>query len=627
MTDVIMPQMGESIAEGTITKWLKKVGDKVERDEPLFEISTDKVDAEIPAPAAGVLKEIRVEPGTTVPINTVVGVIARRGRGRGGARAGAAAAAPPAPAARRGAAPRPRPPAPAPPPAPPAAAPRRGAAAAPPRLRLRSAGRQRRAARGARPGARRRLPRRAPRRPPPPAPEKPRAEMTRGRAAPDPLVARRAQDRGRARRGHPRDPGHRHLGPRDQAGHPGPPRDARPAAATRRRPPAAPRAPRAARRDRAPRRRAGAGAAPPPAAPRPIARRARRDRADVAHPPEDRRAHGAVEAHLGARHDGLRDRHDAAWTSCARSTAQAYEERSGVKLTYLPFILKATVDALKAFPILNASVEGDNIVYKKDINLGIAVALDWGLIVPGDPQRRREEPARAWPGPSTTWPSARAAKKLKVDEVQGGTFTITNPGVFGSLFGTPIINQPQVGDPRRRHDREAAGGARRRHRHPHHGLLRPDLRPPHRGRRRRRPLHGPHQEGPAGVRRSRRLLSRSVRRRPSRRWTSAGSGASPTPRASSCRRGWSRERQAGRDPRHAAAARARSRLHPRPQRARRERALPRGRAARARLRGLRDRPRRRRHLPRPRAGRRLSRSWTSRPTAATSTATCATSRR
>jgi pyruvate dehydrogenase E2 component (dihydrolipoamide acetyltransferase) len=123
---------------------------------------------------------------------------------------------------------------------------------------------------------------------------------------------------------------------------------------------------------------------------------------------------------------------------------QAYEERSGVKLTYLPFIIKATVDALKAFPILNSSVDGDSIVYKKDINIGLAVALDWGLIVPvirGADEKNVLGFAKA----VIDLAERARGKKLKVEEIQGGTFTITNPGVFGSLFGTPIINQPQVG--------------------------------------------------------------------------------------------------------------------------------------------------------------------------------------
>jgi pyruvate dehydrogenase E2 component (dihydrolipoamide acetyltransferase) len=121
----------------------------------------------------------------------------------------------------------------------------------------------------------------------------------------------------------------------------------------------------------------------------------------------------------------------------------AYEERSGVKLTYLPFILKATVDALKAFPVLNASVDGDAIVYKQEINVGLAVALDWGLIVPVIHNADEKNLLGLARAVSDLAERART-KKLKVDEVQGGTFTITNPGVFGSLFGTPIINQPQV---------------------------------------------------------------------------------------------------------------------------------------------------------------------------------------
>jgi pyruvate dehydrogenase E2 component (dihydrolipoyllysine-residue acetyltransferase) len=121
-----------------------------------------------------------------------------------------------------------------------------------------------------------------------------------------------------------------------------------------------------------------------------------------------------------------------------------YQERSGVKLTYLPFIVKATVDALKAFPILNASVDGDNVVYKKDLNIGIAVALDWGLIVPVI--RNADEKNVLGLARAVNDLAERArTKRLKIEEVQGGTFTITNPGVFGSLFGTPIINQPQDG--------------------------------------------------------------------------------------------------------------------------------------------------------------------------------------
>jgi 2-oxoglutarate dehydrogenase E2 component (dihydrolipoamide succinyltransferase) len=125
-----------------------------------------------------------------------------------------------------------------------------------------------------------------------------------------------------------------------------------------------------------------------------------------------------------------------------RKYRQQYEER-GVKLTYLPFIMKATVDALAAFPVLNASVEGENIVYRREVHLGMAVALDWGLIVPVI--RNAEEKNILGLARTVNDLAERArTKRLKVDEVQGGTFTITNPGVFGSLFGTPIINQPQV---------------------------------------------------------------------------------------------------------------------------------------------------------------------------------------
>ncbi len=122
---------------------------------------------------------------------------------------------------------------------------------------------------------------------------------------------------------------------------------------------------------------------------------------------------------------------------------ESYEERSGVKLTYMPFILKATVDALKAFPVVNASIEGDNILYRKDINIGVAVALDWGLIVPVIHNADEKNILGLARAVNDLAERARS-KRLKVEEVQGGTFTITNPGVFGSLFGTPIINQPQV---------------------------------------------------------------------------------------------------------------------------------------------------------------------------------------
>jgi pyruvate dehydrogenase E2 component (dihydrolipoyllysine-residue acetyltransferase) len=426
MTDVIMPQMGESIAEGTVTKWMKNVGDRVERDEPLFEISTDKVDAEIPAPAAGILKEIRVQPGATVPINTVVGVIAAEGQVA--AVAPTTAAAPPAASA----------PAAAPPPA---AAPVATVKAAPSPTRVAEA------------------PAPVPSRtavPPvnftlepdrPAAAEKPRSEMTvdelrqtrsspvvRRIAAEHNLDIREVPGTGIAGRVTKQDIlGHiesRWEAPAPSAGAAAPVPPAAPAAPPTVSPPASAPSPRAA-------------AAPPaPAAPS-FARGARIEVVPMS-PIRKKTAEHMVlskrtSAHVATvfeidmtRVDQLRQKY-----------RQAYEERSGVRLTYMPFILKASIDALKAFPILNASIDGDSIVHRKDINLGLAVALDWGLIVPVIHNADEKNVLGLARAINDLADRARA-KKLRVEEVQGGTFTITNPGVFGSLFGTPIINQPQV---------------------------------------------------------------------------------------------------------------------------------------------------------------------------------------
>jgi 2-oxoglutarate dehydrogenase E2 component (dihydrolipoamide succinyltransferase) len=387
MTDVIMPQMGESIAEGTLTKWLKNVGDSIERDEPLFEISTDKVDAEIPSPAAGVLQEIRVQPGETVEVNSVVGVI-----GSGDAAAAQAPSSEPAPAAPASeptAAPAQPPPpaAPTPPPAAPAAS---AAPASPP-------------------------------------PERSRAEMSveelrqqrsspvvRRIAAEHQVDLRELSGSGISGRVTKQDI-LEHIARRDSDAEPGP-AVAAPGAAQ-----AAPAVP------VVPAYLPGEAVELVPMSP------IRRKTAE--HMVLSKR----ISAHVStvfevdmSRVDELRRKH-----------RQSYEERSGVRLAYLPFIVKATIDALKEFPILNSSVDGENIVYRREINLGIAVALDWGLIVPvirGADEKNILGLTRAI---GDIAERARA-KKLKVDEVQGGTFTITNPGVFGSLFGTPIINQPQV---------------------------------------------------------------------------------------------------------------------------------------------------------------------------------------
>ncbi len=400
MTDVIMPQMGESIAEGTVTKWMKNVGDRVQRDEPLFEISTDKVDAEIPAPATGVLKEIRVQPGATVPINTVVAVIAAEGAAVvAPVVAPAAPEAPPAGSVAR----------PAPPDAPPA----------PPVNFVLE-------------------PEQAPR------PDRPRSEMTADelrQTRSSPVVRRIAAEHNLDIREVPGTGIAGRVTKQDILGH----IETRAASSAAPTPFPAPMIPPPSRPAAAPAGRSAPPASPPPAAPAtPAVGSETRGQVVPMSPIRKKTAEHMVlskrtSAHVATvfeidmtRVDQLRQHH-----------RPAYEQRSGVRLTYLPFILKATVDALKAFPVLNASIDGDSIVYHKDVNVGLAVALDWGLIVPVI-HRADEKNLLGLARAVNDLADRARAKKLRVDEVQGGTFTITNPGVFGSLFGTPIINQPQV---------------------------------------------------------------------------------------------------------------------------------------------------------------------------------------
>jgi 2-oxoglutarate dehydrogenase E2 component (dihydrolipoamide succinyltransferase) len=471
MTDVIMPQMGESIAEGTITKWMKNVGDKIERDEPLFEISTDKVDAEIPAPASGVLKEIRAQAGETVPINTVVAVIAADGdAARPAAPPAVAAPAPapapaaPAPAPAAAAPPAPQSPIPIPPPppfsTPPVAMTAAAAPAVPPPVFTLEP-----PPAGPRPVA----PPTAPPAPAAPAPpaaaEKPRSEMTvdelrqtrsspvvRRIAAEHNVDIREVQGTGISGRVTKQDIMGHLEGRTAEAPAPAPTATpfvaSAPAPAPPSPPPApAPAAPAPAASSSAAAHPASAPSAPPPAAPAPARPApAGGGRVEVVPMSPIRRktaehmvASKRTSAHVTTvfeidmtRIDQLRAQH-----------GPAYQERSGVRLTYMPFILKSTIDALKAFPVLNASIEGDSIVYRKDVNIGIAVALDWGLIVPVIHDADEKNLLGLARAVNDLADRARA-KKLKVDEVQGGTFTLTNPGVFGSLFGTPIINQPQV---------------------------------------------------------------------------------------------------------------------------------------------------------------------------------------
>jgi len=383
--DVIMPQMGESIAEGTLSRWIRKVGDEVKRDEPIFEISTDKVDAEIPSPSAGVLAEILVQEGQTVAVQTVVARIETE--------KGAAAAAPsapaPAPAAATASKPAPPPPAPAP------AAPARPAAPPP--------------APAVTPAA------------VPVAADGPETAEERLRRRSTPLVRKIAAE-------HQVDiatiPGSGHAGrvtKHDILGF----IESGPVAAA----PVAPAAP--------------AARAQAPAGPAPVVDAWPGDRVEpwsrirkltADHMVMSRR----VSAHVNTLFEV--DYTRVAQLRAARK--KEYAER-GVNLTFLAFIAKAIADNLRKHPIVNAAVSGDATIYRRDINLGIAVALDWGLIVPVI--RHADELGLLGLARAINDLGERArSKKLSPDEVQKGTFTITNPGVFGSYAGTPIINQPQA---------------------------------------------------------------------------------------------------------------------------------------------------------------------------------------
>jgi len=402
MTDVVMPQMGESIVEGTLTKWLKKAGEHVDRDEPLFEISTDKVDTEIPSPAAGVLKEVLVEEGKTVAISTVVGRI-EEGAGNG--------ASAPAPAAAKAA--------PAPPPSKPAPAPPVAKAApepAPlPEPVAHSAG-----------------PYPIPVEEPAPAME---AESPAGPLSP--LVRKMAREYGidlKQVRGS--GAGGRITkqdleaymsaqGARTMAQSSAPSTAVATTAAstpTVYTPPVP--------------------TAPPPAPmPRAEAPRARVEPMSVM---RQRIAEHMVMSKRISAHVTTVHKTDMTKIARMRERNKAeFQARYGYSLTFLPFVAKAAAEAIRHFPILNASIEGTNIIYHNEINIGIAVALENGLIVPVI--RNADEKNVVGLQRSIVDLSTRArSRQLKPDEVQGGTFSITNFGSFGSVFATPVINQPQV---------------------------------------------------------------------------------------------------------------------------------------------------------------------------------------
>jgi pyruvate dehydrogenase E2 component (dihydrolipoyllysine-residue acetyltransferase) len=422
-TDVIMPQMGESIAEGTITKWLKKVGDTVARDEPIFEISTDKVDAEIPSPVAGKLLEIKVSEGQTVAINTVVATIGE---------AGEQAQAAPAPAAQ----PPQEKPAPPPAPAPPPQAPAASAATPPP------------APEAQRPEPPRAAPAPAPSAPAPrpvsPAPPEGGARIQsieeRIRQRSSPLVRKIAQENAVDIAAIEGTGIYNRVTKNDILSYIENRPAAAPAAAS-----AAPAAARALRPAEAPAPAVGRAEPAPETSPArpPISVT---DRDEVVAMTKIRRitAENMILSKRTSAHVTTVFQVD--YTNVARlrdTNKEAFFQKNGVKLTYLPFIFRACVQALKEFPQVNASIDGENIVYHKDVHLGMAVALDWGLIVPVI-KNADEKSILGLARASQDLADRARNKRLKPEEIHGGTFSVTNPGVFGSLFGTPIIPQPQV---------------------------------------------------------------------------------------------------------------------------------------------------------------------------------------
>jgi 2-oxoglutarate dehydrogenase E2 component (dihydrolipoamide succinyltransferase) len=367
MTEVVMPQMGESIVEGTLTKWLKKPGDRIERDEPLFEISTDKVDTEIPSPAAGTLSEILVEEGKTVGINTVVARIDEVGQ-----------ASKPAQSAK---------------PAQPASAPPAPVAAAPPP-------------------------------PPPPTPEPEPPAEPQGPLSP--LVRKMAREM------------NLDLSQVKGTGAGGriTKQDVESYAAQQAQAVAAPPAPRPA-----------VPAPPTPPAPAPLAPASAgqaKTRIEPLSTMRQKIAEHMVMSKRTSPHVTTIHRVDMTKVAKMRDRYKAtFQANYGFSLTYLPFITRASVAALHQFPLLNASLDGNSIIYHNEINIGIAVALENGLIVPVI--RNADEKNIAGLQRSIVDLAARArSRQLKPDEIQGGTFSITNFGSFGSMVGTPIINQPQV---------------------------------------------------------------------------------------------------------------------------------------------------------------------------------------
>ncbi|MEO8217232.1 MAG: dihydrolipoamide acetyltransferase family protein [Acidobacteriota bacterium] len=394
--DVIMPQMGESIAEGTVVRWMKKVGDPVERDEPILEISTDKVDAEIPSPAAGTLTEILVQEGETVPVNAVVARLS------GGAESPAPTPAEPTAAKKSESTPVAAPPPPQPQPAKPSAVP-------PPPAAARSVAPQ----------------------PSDPVPVEAASDRDglsevasieeRRRTRSSPLVRKIAKEN---------DVDISQLSGSGVSGRvtkkdilqflEQPPSEKQPSQPAHQ-----------------------TGSQPGQARSMPTFSTGQNVQIEPMSVMRKRIADHMVLSKRTSAHVSTVFEFDfTAVEQLRRQFKEQYLER-GVRLTYMPFIVRSVILALREFPVLNASLDGNNIVYKRDLNIGIAVSLDWGLIVPVLKNADEKNVLGIAKAINDLGDRARS-KKLQPDDVQDGTFTITNPGTFGGMFGLPIINQPQV---------------------------------------------------------------------------------------------------------------------------------------------------------------------------------------
>src|SRR2546425_573773 len=406
-TEVKMPQMGESIFEGTVTKWLKKKGDKVQRDEPLFEISTDKIDTEIPSPASGVLQDILVKEGQTVQINTIVAIIGD-GSGKPASQTGRRAEEtkpeakePPKRASKEPAAPQAK--APTSPPGP--------ATVAGPTPTTGGETEEATAPEDEEEGGE-------------------GEEAGRDGARSSPLVRRIAKEHGvdlsaLAGRGtgiNGRITKRDILSYIEQGGEKKTVAARLPSQTVSRPAPAAP--------------------APPPPAPPPMTFTGDVERVPLTAMRKAIAEHMVMSRRTSA-HVTTFFEVDCSRILKAKEKQQAEFERSGTKLTVTPFFVQAAATALKRFPVVNSSLEGDAVLYKRPINIGIAVNLEWGLIVPVI--KNADEKNLFGLAKAINDLGARARnKKLTPDDVKDGTFTITNPGQYGGLIGTPIINQPQV---------------------------------------------------------------------------------------------------------------------------------------------------------------------------------------